>query len=380
MTDTPSPTAAEDPAPIDAEFEPAEPGTSEFSRRGPGWRVVAGSVLAALIGLGVGAAALGLIPGLSPGGSDEAALKQEIAKLKVDLAAATADGNDLATRYEATKTEVNSLTRRLGEASRARGELNDRLSAIEADIKALAAQAQIAPTIDPDTGAPTMSPVNPLILDRIEALESAITSFPSEGVSPAPDTASLRSEITALRARLDALQAAPPPIPSATLDAEAALALAAIEAAARRGRPFQSGYQRLAAIMPDNTSVQVLGPLAAQDIPTEADLIDRFRALGPAALDAESDAIGPGASWMRGVFGDGITIRRTGEGSTAEILAQTEGHLDQGDLGLAIETIETLASPVQSVFTDWLDNARKREALEDALEALRLTMIAKDRP
>lgn len=377
MTDTPASDPV-DQTPIDAEFEPAEVTTSKKSGNAPGWKVIAGLIGFSLICLGIAAMALGFVPGLKIGG-DGAALKTDIAALQTELAATKAEGRDLATRYEATRTEVATLTRRLGEASRSRADLSAQVLRLENQLSELSTQSQTV-TLDPETGAAIVAPVNPLILGRIEALEDAITQFPAGGETKAEDTTALRREIAALRAQVSALETAPAPAAEVSHNADAALALAAIEAAARRGQPFQSGYQRLAAALPDNSAVQTLAPLAAKAVATRADLIDRFDDLRAPALDAEAAAISGTAAWMRGVFGDGITIQKSGENSAAEVLNRATEHLENGDLSQAIVQVESLPENVQTVFTDWLDNARERTALENALEALRLTMIARDRP
>jgi len=162
--------------------------------------------------------------------------------------------------------------------------------------------------------------------------------------------------------------------------------LSAIEAAARRGRPFQSGYRRMLAAMPDEPTVRALAPLAATGAPTFSDLREQFPPLRHQALDAEASAAGGRTSWMRSVFGDGIIVRREGEASAVTVLEAADAALARGDLSTAIaqidrlSKIDRLSTNIQPVFTDWLDNARHRQSLEDALEALRLTMIAKDRP
>jgi hypothetical protein len=54
--------------------------------------------------------------------------------------------------------------------------------------------------------------------------------------------------------------------------------------------------------------------------------------------------------------------------------------LEAGDLPGAIALIDTLDPDLQAVFTDWRNNADDRHMLEQSLEALRLTMIAEERP
>ncbi|MEO0467881.1 MAG: hypothetical protein AAF216_15180, partial [Pseudomonadota bacterium] len=98
------------------------------------------------------------------------------------------------------------------------------------------------------------------------------------------------------------------------------------------------------------------------------------------ALDQDARDDGAGSSWMRTVFGDGIQIRRSGETTPRDQLMTAQTALEAGDLATAIEQIRSLDADLQPVFTDWLDNADNRYRLEETLEALRLTMIAEERP
>lgn len=83
---------------------------------------------------------------------------------------------------------------------------------------------------------------------------------------------------------------------------------------------------------------------------------------------------------MRGIFGDGIQIRREGETTNRGTLEAAASSLEAGDLPGAIALIDTLDPDLQAVFTDWRNNADDRHMLEQSLEALRLTMIAEERP
>ena len=83
---------------------------------------------------------------------------------------------------------------------------------------------------------------------------------------------------------------------------------------------------------------------------------------------------------MRGLFGDGIQVRQSGEVTTGDQLDAAAAALQVGDLGNAIQSVRALEANLQPVFTDWLDNADNRLLLEETLEALRLTMIAEERP
>jgi len=227
------------------------------------------------------------------------------------------------------------------------------------------------------------------VLTRLEAIEAALAerAAAEEAAEADPvEAPDLTEEIAALRAELEAIKAVQDAAPL-TVEAEdgtdaaaAALALSAIESAARRGRPFLSAHQQLQAALPGISAVDTLGPLSISGAPTLSDLRVRFTPLKREALDTEAREVGEGSSWMRSIFGDGVKVRRSGEQNAVDVLDDAEAALAEGDLSRAIRNVERLSEPVQGVFTDWLDSARKRESLEAALESLRLTMIAENRP
>ncbi len=376
MTDTTSPPNPDDDAPIDAEFEPALSRQSSRSRRrSPGWLafLVLGSL--SFLSFALAAVAFGLIPGL----------KAEITTLRAERDIAQEARTALALEITNNNAKLRVLNTALKDTSGSVAIIENLIEAMQNSVDELSARPALASATDPETGEAVLTPVNPLVLDRLEMLENAISVFPSAGPTTG-ETDALIAQIAELRLEMERLHEVGdhstllPVTEAENPDAAAALALSAIEAAARRGQPFQSGYQRLVTAMPDNREVKTLELLARTGAPTLADLREQFSELARRALDVEAVRIGGGASWMRSIFGDGITIRRTGENGAADAINGAKASLSQGDLPAAIAQIETLETDVQSVFTDWLDNARKRQSLEDGLEALRLAMIAKDHP
>ena len=366
MTDTTLPPGSGDTTPIDAEFEPA-PRQDKAQRAKPGWRTILAIAGLSLLALFMAVAASGLLPGFKGDAKRMTALKAEVETLKTERDLASLQRAEMAntlaqlqTDNQAAETKVRQLTSRLRDRSGALDLLERDLTRLSADVETMQTAPRPTLVIDPDTG------------------------------DAAQDLALLLAEMAVLRADLEALRQAGPVIETTTTtetlvatdtsDADAALALSAIEAAARRGRPFQSGYQRLHAALPDNRAVRALAPLSATGALTLSDLREQFPALARKSLDTEAKAIGGRTNWMRSVFGDGIKVRRADEINAADVLDVARSALSDGNLSTAIDQIETLDSDIQSVFTDWLDNARNRQSLEDALEALRLTMIAKDHP
>lgn len=379
MTSPSHPSTPQDEAPIDAEFEPAEisnPGPKRAGGSGPGWPAFFGVLMIALLAVGLGAATAGWIPGLKLGSGNVSALEARIAELETQVAADTTATNTLSGDIATLKSRADSL---MADRTRASGEfrnLQTEIETLQADISTLQ-RARVASLADgdPSEAAEGAAPDVTGLGQRVTALEDAMVSQLS-----AYDTRleTLRSRLSALEelAEADRLTAAD----LSNARTEAALALSAIEAAARRGRPFLTAYQRLDAAMPDNDAVDRLAAIAPKAIPTLSDLQASFSPLIAEALDQSAAAEGGNANWMRAVFGDGIQVRRTGELSLREQLDQAQSTLQSGDLNAAIEQIQALDANLQPVFTDWLNSAQDRNQLEQTLEALRLSMIAKERP
>lgn len=395
MTDTIDP-HSDDNAPIDAEFEPAPRNAS--GKKGGfrlGWLPILVLSLIFLSAIGFAAASAGLIPGLNKRATAITTLEADITDLKTSLEQANADRASLTTKLQTATTAASTQARTLHALSDRTDAAFRSIAAIETsldEIKVLIANQPTGPVTDPDTGEPATLTIDPQILTRLDTLERAMTSFQPDTAPPTGDTLTLSEDLAAMRAEIDALnlrletptEPQPAPVdviaPPETSWADAALALSAIEAAARRGQPFQIGYQQLANAMPNDARLRTLAPIAATGAATLANLQSQFPDLSRRALDAEARSIGGSAGWMRAIFGDGVTVLRSEQDNAADTLNKANVHLANNNLRAAIGQLETLDPAVQSVFTDWLDNARNRQSLEDALQALRLTMIAKDRP
>ncbi|MDJ0922448.1 MAG: hypothetical protein QNI84_15065 [Henriciella sp.] len=390
MTDNPATPSIEDSAPIDAEFEPAP----KQAREGGGAKriIFAGIAFIALVSLGAIAVASGLVPGLGGSADEQSALETQISELRDQVeqnetayatlrsslaeqeTASTNTKNAIATLV----TRLDSIERSLSDLSRDTSELRETLSAIQV--------VSSSDGTDPETGAPISVPVNPLILDRLENLENALTGFSDTPQPGAAEISTLAADIDTLRNSLRALDEKieadlnPAAVPGAdSTAAEAALALSAIEAAARRGRPFLVSHQKLALSLPNDPNVASLARFASTETPTLTELQSTFAQLEDRALDVDAKAQGGSTSWLRSMLGNAVTVRRDGEVSTADQIDMARTALTDRDLPAAIEAIEPLSPDVQAVFTEWLQSANQRLELEQALEGLRLTMIAKDR-
>ena len=383
MTESSLPPSARDEAPIDAEFEPASPSKPKkpVTKSGPGWLAFGLLGMVSATAIVLAAASAGYVPGFHPGADTVKTLETEFATLKSTDEAQSGTSSSNATEIEALKARADSL-----QADRTRAVTDIRalkrdIETLQADISTLqrARIASLADERETETEsqtAPTAIPADLGALQtRVASLEDALVS--QLGTYDTTLEA-LKTRVAELetQAQTEMLTAAD----SSNARTEAALALSAIEAAARRGRPFLSAHQRLAAAMPSNQAVGRLSGIAAEATPTVADLRAGFPALRAEALDQDAESQGGASGWMRGLFGDGIQVRQTGKVTTGDQLDAAATALQAGDLGNAIQSVRALDANLQPVFTDWLDNADNRLLLEESLEALRLTMIAEERP
>ena len=383
MTESSLPPSSGDDAPIDAEFEPAAPSNSkkQKTKSGPGWFAFGILSLISMAAIMLAAASAGYVPGFKPGSGALQTLETELADLKsIDETQAGTNSSN-ASEIAALKTRADSL-----QADRTRAVTDIRalkrdIETLQADISTLqrariaslaeAGEAASNPEPSPITSSPDLSALETRVASLEDALVSQLGTYDATLETLKTRVADLETQ-----AQTESLTAAD----STNARTEAALALSAIEAAARRGRPFLSAHQRLVGAMPNNQAVGRLSNIALEAVPTVADLRAAFPALRNAALDQDARDEGGTSGWMRGLFGDGIQVRQSGEVTTGDQLDAAAAALQSGDLGNAIQSVRALDANLQPVFTDWLDNADDRLLLEETLEALRLTMIAEERP
>jgi len=379
MTDSTLPPLSQDEDPIDAEFEPAtrdEKGSSQ-GNQGPGWLAFGLLFGITLLALGLAAATAGFVPGFKPGSGSVAAIQSDLSVVQTTLSQDRAETNTLSTDVSALRTRADSLAADRTRTNTQMRALRTEIETLQADISMLQ-RARVASIADQgsetNSDAAGETDFSPLAA-RVTALEDALVTQLGEYDATLER---LKRQIETLEAQAtsEGLNAAS----ASNARTDAALALSAIEAAARRGRPFLSAQQKLSAAMPSNDAVAGLAPIAAKAVPTMTELRDSFPGLTDQALDASAQAEGGSAGWMRTLFGDGIQVRQTGETTNNDHLNAAKAALDTGDLLEAIQHIRAADANIQSVFTDWLNNAEDRHQLEQTLEALRLTMIAEERP
>lgn len=379
MTDETSPeNLAESEEPIDAHFEPAnDPPKPRGLGSGPGW-LGAGvmSLMAAGIGGAIGIGAHMLLPsGLGNAASEVTALNARLDRLEQA-------GPD---ERAALKAGIDALANRIDTlpvSSGSGGSMD--LSGIEARLQALES-VEPGQTVAPEELARAMNALSeriaalearPLPVDlsaRVDALETELDSFRESVLEQTKQGRSLADMLTRVKTEQDDARAA---AASANSLAEAALALSAIEAASRRGAPFEADYRALRSALPTLDAVRALGPLAVTGAPTLGELKDQF---GPAAEAArrtvpveESGQWG----WINKFFGGAVTVRRA-DGSDEDpfaLLSRAGEALQEGDLALAVDYTARLDGASGAAMSGWTEAAKRRISLETSLEAVRLAL------
>lgn len=380
-------------APIDAEYELAETDAPEETREetspppekrktsGPGWLSFTLLLLIALSALGLGLWSSGLLQkGLQPTPEETglAAIRDrqgEIAARLDGLEEQTAALGETVTTLE--QRESPAPTQQPAAQNPASDEA---LAALETRIADIKSRLE---TVSSNSTDPA----------RLDQLEKAIANAGQGSGVAEGEIAALRQQVSALQEQLGQLQTAQSGLNEqlaalsqedmaietrSTRRTQAALALSSIEAAATSGEAFSADLaQRLAASV-DDPAASRLEALAGTPVPTLAALRQDFAELKPDALSRVASSDDPG--WLGTLFGDTVSVRRSDpESPTARQLSQAEAALAAGRLGDAIAAIDALPEASRVLFDAWLASARKRQQLDETLNALRLKLIS-ERP
>tara|TARA_R110000787_G_scaffold58218_8_gene132745 strand:+ start:7469 stop:8677 length:1209 start_codon:yes stop_codon:yes gene_type:complete len=380
--------------PIDADFEPAfeDQKASRASKAGagPGWLGVGvASLVAAGIGGAIGIIATMALPGNGSDG-DVSALTAELDTLKAEQATADVERNkvmrnsaDLEARLDARLKsvaaaggddlgplldELDAVSKRIDEViasddgGEAMAKLSARLEALEAvDTSGEASAQELARSV----GA---------LAERVTSLETRLAGLQSDIVRSGGDTTELTSLIERMRNDEAAVRAKAEVSES---NADAALALSAIEAASRQGLTFESDYRKLRVLLPQSAEVRSLSGVATTGAPTLAELQRSYGSASAKARAAEPREKEGRWGWLNHVFGDAVTVRgeNAEEAGAPVILSRAKDALDAGDLEGAVAIIGNLTGEPAAAMADWTESANRRITLETGLKALRLDMI-----
>ncbi|MDP3660670.1 COG4223 family protein [Phenylobacterium sp.] len=184
--------------------------------------------------------------------------------------------------------------------------------------------------------------------------------------APSPDLDRLDARIAALEAREAGVSSA----------AAGALAAAALVEASQGSRPFAGELAALEAVSPPSAELQSLRRLAEQGAPSRAALASGFPDYAARAAVA-GRAPGDGAGLLdRALYAltRVVSVRRVGEvpGSGVDaVLARAERLVEDGEIDLALKTLDSLPPGAREAIAPWRLRAERRAEIDRRVASVR---------
>lgn len=333
--------------------------SSSLSPRASGLGTAIAAGVAGAVAVGVVVYALGF--GRTDNGNG-----QHLADLDARLATIETKNNDSGTRLAAVEEKLTVASRDADSAAA----VGARLDKIEAEASALkqslgdAAAATQANQQKLDEMAKSMPPAD--IADQIVRLEAVVKALNTALDTLTPKVGEMETRLAALEAKKDD--------PDAAARAALGLALSNLSRAASSAEPFKSELDVVAGFLPNEPELASLKEAAANGVPTEASIKERFPALVQNVLDAERQAKNDGL-FQRFISNARklITVRRTGEiagEDTEAVLARMEERLKLNDLTAAVTEGKSLKGAAAIAAAPWMKDAEARIATTQLLREL----------
>jgi len=363
---------------------PSTDSAAAAKRRGVSWVgvivVLAALAIAAVLIL---PAARSWIPALDEflggAGTTDTAVEEELSAVDSAL-------TSLAQRLEAQDQRLSNLAEEVLSHGSSLNDLDRRLGAIEERAG-----------IVPPAGGVRTSTAN--VITRIEMLAARVSQLESAFVplrdraQDAIDAADALKDQLAAQDRLGALvssleQRIASLEQSAAADGRGAIiaiAFSALRDVANRGRPFSVEYETLHGLLSEGSreelaaTLRAIAPFAASGAPTLAVLRAQFSDAIPGLLEAARTPAD--ASWWRRFtarLASLVTIRPVGEVAGAEpraVMARMERRLIGNDLAGALREFAVLPPGARAAAEPWAAEARKRQALDEALAAFAAILL-----
>lgn len=223
------------------------------------------------------------------------------------------------------------------------------------------------------SGQPATETRQQAALPLADAAGPRADSAPAAPVETAPS-----AEITALQARVAALEAGQQRTVSA---AAAALAAASLAEATQGSRPFEAELAALERLMPLSAEVRALKPFAETGAPSRAALASEFDAAAAKASVAARDP-GKSAGFLARLghaLSSVVVIRQVGstagDGADA-VLARANVSVAEGDIGQAVRILRALPPGAASAMEGWQTRANRRVTVDRLVASIRLQAIS----
>ena len=210
---------------------------------------------------------------------------------------------------------------------------------------------------------------------RLADIQAKLQAQQTAAVSP-PVSGS--SEIEALTARVEKLEADRRRVAGA---AAGALAAASLSEAADASRPFAGELSVLEASLPDSPDLRALRPLSETGAPTLSALASEYPDVAAsAAVASRARARGTGIlARIAQAFAAILTVRRvdsvTGKGVDA-VLARAQRDVDNGDLSGALGELNALPPAGQDAVAGWRARAQRRVEIDRRVAGIRAGALA----
>lgn len=337
--------------------------------------MLSGAVAGGLAALAVvgGLSFSGLLPGAQSARDDAApvinALDAEVASLREQLSALEAAGSQGGTTGDA-----------LAEAEQRISQLSSEVETLRADF------AQLGESGGGDATQVDLSPLE----GRIAALETGVADL---GERATPDAAfeeqvvALREEVVAVReaqtqaaTRLDALEQSLGELTGRVDEAAETpataviIAASALKAAIDRGAAFSTELDTFASLAPDAPEVAELRRLAADGVPTRAEIAAESDAAANAMI-AAARPVDPDAGVIDRLLGSAMGLVQVrpvgmveGEG-VPEIVARLDGAVKDGDYERALAEYESLPETAKAAGEPFIAKLRARHSADQLIDS-----------
>lgn len=361
-------------------------------------RLATAAALLSVVGIGIAISAPYWVPEVLPrviGTQPPLAERVDALSNRVDALGTPAPDTDLTARLDRLEQDTQALRQQAGAAAPAvdaerMQAVTQRLDALEGTVQGLGGGVDAA-SLDQRLGE-----LETRIADALRQLQQRIDQIESQAARTEPLSRSLATleseanrlaqEVAQANSRILDLSQAVERRRTADSAAQAlVLATGQLRAVMENGRPFQAELATIRSVADDpaiDTLLDRVAPYADGGVPTETVLRQRFDAVAPEILRA--DTLNGDGGWLDqsvARLGSLVSVRRQAgevEGSGADaVVARAEARLDAGNLDGAISELQSLSGPAADAVRPWLADAEARAAANDVISKLSGAAIAR---
>lgn len=307
-------------------------------------------------------------PAAAPADID--ALQDRLSALQADMAALKgqlAGGSATQAQLSDLAGQITDLTERLDEQQSLAGKIAPSVS--ETALDSMAARlADLEQTVDTQADS---------LVKAQASLKRVASAQQTESTTATTRLSELTARIAAAEARMEEVAAAP----QSQTHREVALVVATgqLESRALAGDPFAESVTALDALTtPDDTiadAINALDRLADRGVPTRTQLLNRFEVLARSARETPPPEDLQG--WVDATLNNVknlVSIRRVGDGDDLPPLSRAEAALKADDLATAVDALSKAENLAPQWYV-WMQDAANRLTVERAIADIRATAV-----